>query len=133
MKKKTQSISDGLFSLASGRAVMLEELYVRQTELGILAGTSESIREDVLRCLPVEIDELFCKSAFILREPPRGPLPAYIYFAHLISHKPLHPDGDFSSLAVCWFSDSLTESVHSCVASQLDLLDWDTHAKDGRY
>jgi hypothetical protein len=124
-------MSDGLFKLASGRDVNLEEFHVQITGLGYLQGRPSL--QDVLRELPANVSRIFgTDRPLLVHEPPPGPLPSYTLYAWLNS-SPLHPEADCSILIVCWFDNNLPESVRSCVASQLATLDWDSHAKDAYF
>lgn len=126
-------MSDGWFKLASGRDVLLEQFHVQSSALGFLEGSPERIRAEVLRNLPAEVSKRYGNTGLLLREPAAGPLPAYAFFADLHSYEPVQPGADCSHLVVCWFGDSLPESVRGVVASQLETLDWNKYAKDGQY
>ena len=125
-------MSDGLFKLASGRDVNLDEFYVHESARGYLQGKPNL--EDALRELPANVSRIFGDDrALLVRRPPPGPLPFYTFYAYLRSSEPLHPEADCSGLIVCWFGNNLPESVRSCIASQLETLDWDRHAKDAYF
>jgi hypothetical protein len=124
---------DGWFGLASGRDVILEQFHVRTSALGFLEGRPEVIRAEVLRSLPKEVSERYGQTGFLLREPPSGPLPMYTFFADLHCYQPVQPGADCSHLVICWFADSLPDSIRSAVAAQLEALDWEKYAKDGTY
>jgi hypothetical protein len=123
---------DGWFKLASGRDVFLEQFHVRKSALEFLEGSPDTIRAEVLRRLPQQVRASFGFTGLLLHEPPCGSLPAYTFFASLVSNEPVHPGADFSRLVLCWFGDSLPESVRGSVASQLETLEWDRYAKDGQ-
>jgi hypothetical protein len=125
-------MSDGLFKLASGRDVNLDEFHVHESARGYLQGKPNL--QDVLRELPAKVSQIFGgDGALWVNEPPPGPLPFYTFYAHFHSSEPLHPEADYSVLIVCWFGKNLPESVRSCVASQLTTLDWDSHAEDAYF
>jgi hypothetical protein len=126
-------MGDGWFKLNSGRSVLLQQFHVRATALEILEGSADWIRTEVLRKLPVEVSKRYGNTGLLLRAPAAGPLPGYTFFADLYSYEPIQPGFECSRLVVCWFGDNLPESVRSAVASQLETLDWNIYAKDGRY
>ncbi len=110
-------MSDGLFKLASGRDVNLDEFHAHESARGYLQGKPNF--EDALRELPANVSRIFGDDgALWVNEPPPGPLPFYTFYAHLRSPEPLHPEADYSELIVCWFGNNLPESVRSCVAPQ---------------
>lgn len=122
---------DGWFNLASGRHVTLQQFHIRVSTIEFLEGSPERIRTEVLRSLPTEVSRRYGNTGLLLCEPIAGPLPAYTFFASLHSYEPIQPNADCSHLVICWFGDSLPESVRSAVASQLEALEWDSYAKDG--
>jgi hypothetical protein len=124
---------DGWFTLASGRDVTLQQFHARASALEFLEGSPELIRAEVLRKLPMEVSERYGHTGFLLREPPPGPLPPYTFFADLHCYEPVHAGADCSHLVVCWFGESLPESIRGAVASQLETLNWERYAKDGHY
>ena len=128
---KAIDMSNGLFKLVSGREVNLEEFHVHISALGYLLGTPNL--KDALSKLSHNVSQIFGGDrALFVREPSSGPFPTYTFYAFLCS-EPLHPEADCSELVVCWFGNSLPESVRSCIALQLETLDWDKYAKDAYF
>jgi hypothetical protein len=124
---------DNWFRLASGRDVSLEQFHVRVSERGFLMGSPERIRAEVLGRLPKEAAQRYGSMGFLLREPPPGRLPAYTFFAELVSLRPLSPSSDCSALVLCWFGNTLAQSIRALIGSELETLDWEKHAKDANY
>jgi hypothetical protein len=125
-------MSDGLFTLASGRDVNLDEFHVHESARGYLQGRPSL--QDALHDLRYNVSRIFGDDrALLVREPPPGPLPFYTFYTHVHSPEHLNPEADCSELIICWFHNNLPESVRSCVASQLTTLDWDSHAKDAYF
>ncbi len=125
-------MSDGVFKLASGRDVYLEQFHIHTSALGYLLG--KPTLKDALRKLPATVSQIFgCDRPMFVHKPPSGSLPFYTFYAYLHSSEPLHPEADCSELVVCWFGNKLPESVRSCIATQLKTLDWDKHAKDAYF
>jgi hypothetical protein len=120
---------DGWFKLASGRTVSLQQFHIRVSEQGFLLGSAERIRAEVLSSLRGEYG---LSNALVLREPPPGRLPAYTFIAEFSGER-LSPGADCSGLFVCWFGTSLPESIRAFVGSQLEMLDWEKHARDHSY
>ena len=123
---------DASFKLPSGRDVSLQQLHIRVSELGFLVGSPARIRAEVLHSLPAEITRRY-GPGFLLREPPPGRLPAYTFFAELVSHQPLSPGADCSRLVVCWFGNMLPQSIRAAIDSELQSLEWEKHASDFSY
>ena len=125
-------MSDGLFKLASGRAVHLAGFHIHESARGYLLG--KPTLADALRELPDEVGRIFGgETPLLVHEPPPGTLPRYTFYASLDSSQPRHPEADYFNLVVCWFGNNLPENVRSCIAAQLETLDWDKHAKDAYF
>lgn len=121
------------FTTGCGRLVLLERLDIRTTKLGILEGSAETIRAEVLQRIPGEVSKKYGKTGLLLHEPPPGALPNYTYLMQLHSHDALAPEGDFSSLVAVWFADSLPANLDAEVAAQVRSIEWELHAVDGEY
>lgn len=125
-------MSDGIFKLASGREVYLQGFHIHPSDYGYLLGKPN--REDALRELPADVSRIFGGDrALWVRKPPPGPLMYYTFYAYLQSSAPLHPEADCSELVVCWFGNNLPDNTQSCIATQLETLDWDSHARDAYF
>lgn len=121
------------FTTGCGREVHLERLDIRTTTLGILEGSAETIRAEVLDRIPDEVSKKYGHTGLLLQQPPPGPLPAFTYFMQLQSYAALTPDGDFSSLVVVWFSDSLPADLQGVLEAQMRRIEWARWAMDGVY
>lgn len=121
------------FTTGSGCQVYLERLDIRTTTLGILEGSAETIRAEVLQRIPDEVSKKYGHTGLLLHEPPAGALPVFTYFMQLHSSAALTPDGDFSSLVVVRFSDSLPADLQAELAAQVRRIEWEKNAVDGIY
>lgn len=121
------------FTTGCGRRVYLERLDIRKTTLGILEGSAETIRVEVLQCIPEEVRKKYGQTGLFLHEVQSGGLLAFTYFMQLHSYSALTPGGDFSSLVVVWFADSLPANLDAEVAAQVHSIEWELHAVDGKY
>ncbi len=120
-------------ALPSGREVSLRQLHVELSTLGVLEGRFEFIRQQVIEFAPRRAMGLFgADIGLCLMPPPPGELPTYLFFADLVSFEPVH-DGAFSSLAVCWFVDTLPADLVAHLAETLRAVDWDALAVDGDF
>lgn len=121
------------FTTGCGRQVYLERLDIRTTTLGILEGSAESIRAEVLQRIPGEVSNGYGHTGLLLHEPPPGPLPSLTYFMQLHSAVALAPEGDFSSLVVVWLADALPADLQADLEAQVQLIEWEQWARDGVY
>lgn len=121
------------FTTGCGRLVHLERLDIRTTTLGIFEGSAETIRAEVLLRIPDEVSSGYGHTGLLLHEPPPGPLPKYTYFTQLQSYVALGPEGDFSSLVVVWFAETLPVDLQAELEAQVQRVEWARWAKDGVY
>lgn len=121
------------FTTGCGRQVYLERLDIRTTTLGILEGSTETIRADVLQRIPDEVSKKYGHTGLLMHEPPLGALPAFTYFMQLHSYAALTPEADFSSLVAVWFADALPANLQGELAVQVQRIEWEMHAVDGVY
>lgn len=121
------------FTTGCGCQVYLERLDIRTTTLGILEGSAETIRAEVLQRIPDEVSKNYGHTGLLLHEPPPGALPDYTMLMQLNSYSALNPDGDFSSLVVVWFSDALPAELPGELAAQVQRIEWARWARDGVY
>jgi hypothetical protein len=126
-------MADPRYTTGCGRQVYLERLDIRTTTLGILEGSAETIRAEVLQRIPDEVGSGYGQTGMLLHEPPLGALPAFTYFMQLHSYDPLAPEGDFSSLVAVWFADALPANLQAELVAQVRRIKWDEHAVDGVY
>lgn len=117
--------------LVSGRVVLVEQVHIELSTLGILEGKFESVRQQVLSDLPDRARALF-PGAQGLNIAPIGTnsLPLYTVFVALHSDLPLG-DGDFSSMVHCWMTDELPTDLHGHIEENVRSIEWDRWAADG--
>lgn len=121
------------FTTGCGRQVYLERLDIRTTKLGYLEGSPEMIRADLLEHLPSEVCKKYGQTGLMLHKPPSAALPVFTFFMQLHCHDALTPEGDFSSLVVVWFDDSLPADLQAELAAQVERVEWELQAADGLY
>ncbi|MDO9507242.1 hypothetical protein [Hydrogenophaga sp.] len=126
-------MAEAQFTTGCGREVFLERLDIRTSTLGILEGSAETIRAEVLQRIPDEVSSGYGQTGLLLHEPPPGPLPAFTYFMQLHSYVPLKPDADCSSMVAVWFDDALPADLPGELAAQVRRITWEEHAVDGVY
>lgn len=124
-------MAEAPFTTGCGRQVYLERLDIRTTTLGILEGSAETIRAEVLQRIPNEVSKNYGHTGLLLHEPPPGELPAYTFLLQLHSYVPLKPDADCSSMVVVWLADALPALLREELAIQVQRIEWEKHAVDG--
>lgn len=117
--------------LVSGRVVLVEQVHIELSTLGILEGKFESVRQQALSYLPNRAQALF-PGALALNIAPIGTnsLPLYTVFVGLHSDSPLG-DGDFSSMVHCWMTDQLPTDLPGHIEENVRSIEWDRWAADG--
>ncbi|WP_213957116.1 hypothetical protein [Variovorax sp. dw_954] len=117
--------------LGSGRVVLVEQVHIELSTLGVLEGSFETVRQQVLADLPNRARTLFPGTAGLSIAPVgAGELPVYTVFIALHSDEPLG-DGDFSSLVHCWMTDQLPSDLPSHIEAAIRPIEWDRWAADG--
>lgn len=124
---------DGTYTLTSGRTVFLARLLLGSTYVGQLEGTLETASYHIRRSLAERVAEVMQPGKPLVVVGNDIPvLPSFQWIAEFHSQRAVHTDdADYSSrLFVCWFTDGITDTLHSALADVLAVVDWETHATD---
>ncbi|HLB05790.1 MAG TPA: hypothetical protein VJL62_03640 [Thermodesulfobacteriota bacterium] len=125
------------YQTASGRKILLEQLHIQLFDIEWYVGEPELIRSRVLKELPEKACRIFpSNNGLLIKEAPRGEeraYPKYIFFAELLSPKPIHPEAHCSSLILVWFGDHLDFNLDQMVADNMRDIAWEEYAEDGYF
>lgn len=118
-------------SLDSGRVVLVEQFHIELSTLGVLEGTFEAVRRQVLSDLPNRARALFPGTEGLGIAPAgTNELLMYTVFVALYSDLPLG-DGDFSSMVHCWMTDQIPTDLPGHIEENVRSIEWDRWATDG--
>jgi hypothetical protein len=122
------------YRLDCGRNVLVEEIRIMPSTHGYFAGSGDAIRAEVIKGLPDRLMEQFPGSGgFLIKPVAEGQLPRYLIIVALVSQPGSEPDGDFSSLVVCWLCDDIETSLPEMIEREIRAVEWDKHAVDDNF
>jgi hypothetical protein len=118
--------------LKSGREILIGQVYIYYTYLGILIGDPVECSTDIRNRLRSSILDTFpsFQPLYIFDEG-LTVLPAYTCVADVHSLAPINPNKHVSFLHICWFSNDIGRSIPSIVKDILDGIVWEDWAEDG--
>lgn len=126
--------SDCWFETLSGRDVLLSAIHIRSFAGGCLEGSREFICNRVLAGLKGTAKSLLPGTSAVYIDPlPVTPntMPRLIYFCDFISFEPVQPIANFSSLAVVWYADDLSQTIPDFLTPRMKSVSWEKFAADG--
>jgi hypothetical protein len=124
------------YQLDCGRWVTVEECYISQSTLGVLAGSMETIRRHLIE--EINVNKIH------LAKPVPDELPNFLFKVHLVSG-PISDEGsgvtdpisgreiphyDGSKLVVCWLSNDITTSLPELIKRETRSIEWNKYAED---
>ncbi len=118
--------------LKSGREIIMDQIYIYYTYLGILMGDPVECSTDIRNRLRSSILDIFpsFEPLYIL-DGGWTVLLAYTFVADVHLHVPINPKNDLSFLHICWFTNDISRPLPSTVKDILDRFVWEDWAKDG--
>ena len=125
------------YRLDCGREVNLEGCCIAPSTLGVIEGSIEDIRDDIIKRLPERVREHFpaCTGGhcgLFIKPVPEGELPAYTFMVDLVCYQSVSdPSNDISSLIVCWLGDDVETSLPDLIDREISSVDWERYAVDG--
>lgn len=118
------------FTLSSGRDVHATRVLVTETYEGFLEGHPEAISKRLRERIRADIERAFWKCEHILIIDDGAPtLPKYRVLSYLKSLSPVRA-GHYSELMICWFTDDVTGSLDTLLASRVSDKVWNENARD---
>ena len=125
------------YQLDSGRCVTVDECYIAESTLGVLAGSGERLRRHVIEKLPERIEgQLGGSTPHYIKPLPEGScLPRFVFMVHLISDLVDLESRDHHSshLIICWLSDDVTTSLPELLKRETRAIEWNKYAVDFSY
>lgn len=118
------------FTLSSGRNVQATRVLVTDTYEGFLEGHPEAISKQLREHVRADIERVFwtCDHTLIIDD--GAPvLPKYRVLSYLKSLSSVRA-GDYSALMICWFTNDVSASLDSLLASQVNDDLWNENARD---
>lgn len=123
---------EGRIILKSGREILIDQIYIYYTYLGILVGDPVESSKDIRGRLRSAILDKFphFQPLYIFDEG-LAVLPAYTCVADVWSPMPMNPKNHVSFLHICWFTDDIRGPIPAMVKDMLDGIVWEAWAEDG--
>jgi hypothetical protein len=125
------------YQLDCGRWVTVDECYIGESTLGILAGGEEIIRRRVIERLPERVQGQFGHvDPYYIKPVPEGEsLPNFVFMVPLVSDliDTESRDHHSSHLIVCWLSDDITTSLPELIKREARAIEWNKYAVDFSY
>ena len=120
-----------MYILSSGHEIDLMQLSMRWTYRGLLAGTLEWASEVIRQKLPEEVAEQMSPGEpLVILDDGSPALPGFIWMAEFVSEDCVREDDDLGSrLFVCWFSNSISDTLHTDIQGILEAADWPKNAR----
>lgn len=125
------------YRLDCGREVTLEGCCIAPSTLGVIEGSIEYIRDDIIKRLSERVQKHFpaCTGGhcgLFIKPTPEGELPAYTFMVDLVCYQSVSdPSNDISSLIVCWLGDDVETSLPELIDREISSVEWERYAVDG--
>jgi hypothetical protein len=118
--------------LKSGREILIHEIYIYYTFIGILVGDPVECSANIRSKLRSSILDKFpwFRPLYIFDEG-LTVLPAYTCVADVWSPAPMNPENHASFLHICWFTNDIARPIPPMIKEILDGIVWEAWAEDG--
>jgi hypothetical protein len=120
--------------LESGREILIDEIYIYYTYIGILVGDPVECSANIRSKLRSSILNKFpwFQPLYIFDEG-LTVLPAYTCVADVWSPAPMNPKNHASFLHICWFTNDIARPIPPMIKEILNGIVWEAWAEDGRF